>query len=326
MAVIDVHTHMMDEGWARLLDEHGGDYRIDRVPGGPRGIRARGAPLMTMTPAMFDYRQRIADMDAAGVDLAIVSLTCPNVYWGGREISLRAARIINDSMAAAQRDHPDRIRWLASLPWQYPQDAVAELDRACAAGAVGVMVLANISGLSLSDSSLEPIWTEIDRRALPVLVHPSTPPGVEHLDMTRYYLVATVGFPFDTTLGIARLIFDGFFDRFPNLKLIASHAGGALPYIASRMDHWFGTFSELRVKAEHPPSEYLRHIYFDAVTYEQRALELCVAAAGGDHVLYGSDYPHKVGDMAGCLERVNSLDSRTAQGIRGANAERVFNL
>jgi len=281
---------------------------------------------MTMTPAMFDYRKRLSDMDAAGVDVAVVSLTCPNVYWGSQEISSTAARIINDSMASAQREYPDRIRWLASLPWQYPQAAIAELDRACAAGAVGVMVLANISGMSLSDPSVEPIWAEIDRRALPVLVHPSVVPGVQHLDMNDYYLVATVGFPFDTTLGVARLIFDGFFDRFPNLKLIASHAGGALPYIASRMDHWHKTFDELRVNTKHTPSDYLGHLYFDAVTYERESLALCLGVGGAEHVLYGSDYPHKVGDMKGCLARVDELPSTTAQAIRGANAERIFAL
>lgn len=326
MTVIDVHTHMMSDEWAKLVEEHGGEYRIDSVPGGPRGIRAGGAPLMTMTPAMFDYRQRITDMDAAGVDLAIVSLTCPNVYWGGPEFSLKAAKVINDSMTGAQRDYPDRIRWLASLPWQYPDAAIAELDRACAAGAVGVMVLANIAGMSLSDPSIEPIWAEIDRRALPVLVHPSMIPGVEQLDMTQYYLTATVGFPFDTTLGIARLIFDGFFDRFPNLKLIASHAGGALPYIASRMDHWHRTFDELRVNTKHTPGDYLGHIYYDAVIYENLALQLCLAAGGSEHVLYGSDYPHKVGDMSGCLQRVDELSSGTARAVRGANAERIFEL
>lgn len=326
MTVIDVHTHMMSDDWARLLDDHGGEYRIDQVPGGPRGIRAHGAPLMTMTPAMFDYERRLSDMDAAGVDVAIVSLTCPNVYWGGQEVSSAAARIINDSMASAQREYPDRIRWLASLPWQYPQDAIAELDRACAAGAVGVMVLANISGMSLSDPSLEPIWAEIDRRALPVLVHPSVVPGVQQLDMNDYYLVATVGFPFDTSLAVARLIFDGFFDRFPNLKLIASHAGGALPFISSRMDHWHKTFDELRVNTKHNPSDYLGHIYFDSVIYERAALELCLGLGGAEHVLYGSDYPHKVGDMKGCLARVDELTSGTALAIRGANAERVFTL
>jgi aminocarboxymuconate-semialdehyde decarboxylase len=92
------------------------------------------------------------------------------------------------------------------------------------------------------------------------------------------------------------------------------------------MDHWYRTFEELRVDTEHPPSEYLGHIYFDAVTYEPAALELCVGVGGAEHVLYGSDYPHKVGDMTGCLSRVDALPAATARAIRGANAERVFAL
>lgn len=326
MTVIDVHTHMLNEQWVALLAEHGGHYRVEAVPGGNRGVRAGNAPMMTITPAMFDYEQRIADMDAAGVDLAVISLTCPNVYWGSADVSLRAARSVNDSMAEAQRAFPDRIRWLASLPWQFPERAVDELDRACNAGAVGVMVLANIDGASLSDAQFAPVWAEIDRRALPVLIHPSAPPGVDQLDMAQYYLVATVGFPFDTTLAVGRLIFDGFLDRFPHVKLIAGHAGGALPYIASRMDHWHQTFEELRAGVQQAPSEYLRRIYFDSVTYAREPLELCIGAAGAGNVLYGSDYPHKVGDMKGRLELVHALGEPTARAVQGANAQRLFEL
>ncbi len=326
MAVVDVHTHMLTEEWVTLLSEHGGRYRVEPVPGGNRGVRIGDAPMMTITDGMFDYDKRISDMDKAGVDVAVVSLTCPNVYWGGEAISLRAAQLVNDSMSAAQRSFPDRIRWMASLPWQYPDRALAELDRACATGAVGVMVLANIDGASLSDPKFDEVWAEIDRRALPVLVHPSAPPGIEALDLARHYLVATVGFTFDTTLAVGRLIFDGFLDRFPNLKLIAAHAGGALPYLVSRMDHWHRTYEELRQHAPDAPSEYARRVYFDSVTYDRRALELCVAIAGPDHVMYGSDYPHKVGDMSGCLELVDTLSDSVASAIRGGNAERIFQL
>lgn len=326
MAVVDVHTHMLSEDWVRLLAEHGGRYRVEPVPGGNRGVRIGTAPMMTITDGMFDYDKRVVDMDKAGVDVAVVSLTCPNVYWGGEDISLRAAAVVNDSMADAQRGYPDRIRWMASLPWQYPARAIAELERACAAGAVGVMVLANIDGASLSDPRFAAIWAEIDRRALPVLVHPSAPPGADALDLGRHYLVATVGFTFDTTLAVGRLIFDGFLDRYPNLKLIAGHAGGALPYVISRMDHWHRTYEELRRDAAERPSEYARRVYFDSVTYDRRALELCVAVAGPDQVLYGSDYPHKVGDMAGCLELVDSLPGPVARAVRGANAQRIFQL
>ena len=119
--VIDVHTHCLTEAWFRLLQQHGAPrYTVRQVRGGLRAIHLDGAPFMTPVPAMFDYDLRITTMNEHGVDICIVSLTCPNCYWGGPEVSLQAARIMNDDMAAARAAYPDRIRWFASLPWQYP--------------------------------------------------------------------------------------------------------------------------------------------------------------------------------------------------------------
>ena len=165
-----------------------------------------------------------------------VGSATPNAYFGDAAISLEAARMVNDSMAEQQTLRPDRIRWLASLPWQHERLALEELDRALAQGAVGVMVIANIDGMSLTDPSFAPIWEAIDRRALPVLLHPTTPQGIQDMGMDEYGLVPPVGFTFDTTLAVSRMIFDGFFDRYPRLKLIASHGGGTLPYIAARLE------------------------------------------------------------------------------------------
>ena len=109
-----------------------------------------GAPFMTLLPGMWDYDLRIKAMDKAKVDVAIVSLTCPNCFFGGRATSLKAAQIVNDSMAEQQRARPDRIRWFASIPWQYADDAKAELARCVKAGAVGVMQLANVVGEDLT--------------------------------------------------------------------------------------------------------------------------------------------------------------------------------
>lgn len=326
MTVIDVHTHMLDEHWLAMLQQHGNSYSLGEVPGGQQAIHVAGAPFMTLTPGMFDYSLRVQAMDEAGVDIAIVSLTSPNVLWGGREVSRQIARTTNDGMAKAQGTYPTRIRWLASLPWQYPGDAVDELARAHEAGAVGVMVLANIAGESLNHERFAPVWTEIDRRGLPVLVHPTSPPGVEQMDMSRHNLVAAVGFALDTTLAIARLVFAGFLDRFPNVKLIAAHGGGALPYLAGRMDQWHRSFAGSREHIAALPSEYLGRVYYDAVLYDLAALELCVRLGGPENVLYGSDYPHNVGDMAGCLSRVDALSPEVAKLVRGANAARIFGL
>jgi len=325
--VIDVHTHCLTEAWFALLQEHGGPrYTVKEVRGGLRAIHLDGAPFMTPVPAMFDYDLRLQAMDTHGVDLGIVSLTCPNCYWGGPEVSLQAARIMNDDMAAAQTAHPDRLRWLASLPWQYPELALVELDRACDAGARGVMVLANVDGRPLTDPAFASIWTAIDARGLPVLVHPTAPPGVAEMDMARFQLTASIGFTFDTSLAIARMIYDGFFDRYRKLSIIASHGGGALPYLISRMDQCFDNIPACREKISVRPSEYLPRIYADAVVFAPAVIALCVNTFGADNVMYGSDYPHTIGDMPGCLARVNGLPAATRDNVRGRNAQRIFRL
>jgi aminocarboxymuconate-semialdehyde decarboxylase len=308
--VIDVHTHCLTEAWFDLLQEHGGPrYTVKAVRGGLRAIHLDGAPFMTPVPPMFDYDLRLRTMDECGVDICVVSLTCPNVFWGGPEISTKAARIMNDDMAAAQKAHPGRLRWLASIPWQYPERALAELERACAAGASGVMVLANIDGRSLTDDAFAPIWAAIDARALPVLVHPTAPPGVADMDMVRFQLTASLGFTFDTSLAVARMIYDGF-----------------LPYLIARMDQCFDNIPACREKIDARPSTYMPRIYADAVVFAPEALALCVHAFGADNVLYGSDYPHTIGDMPGCLARVNALPGGQRDKVRGLNARRIFGL
>src|SRR5260370_10881461 len=174
---------------------------------------------------------------------------------------------MNDDMARAQSEWPDRIRWMASLPWQYPDKAVAELERACAKGAVGVIVLANVNGESLTDAKFAPVWQAIDRRGLPVLMHPTAPPGMPDMDMRVYNLIASVGFMFDTTLAVARRIFAGVFDAYPNLKLIASHAGAALPYLVGRFHMCFENMNACRLKIARKPAEDLRAIYYSSPTY-----------------------------------------------------------
>jgi aminocarboxymuconate-semialdehyde decarboxylase len=201
---------------------------VQPVPNGGECIFRREVPVTVPTAGHFDYALRIQDMDAAGVDMAVVSLTCPNVYWGGRDISRLAASTVNKEMAAAQATYPDRIRWFASLPWEHPQDAVDELRRAFAGGAVGVMVLANVAGRSLTDPEFAPIWAAINDLALPVLLHPTDPPGVDVMDMRKYDL------------------------------------------------SW-------------PPSEYLREIYYDCITYDRGTLEHLVDVVSPSQVLFGSD-------------------------------------
>jgi len=323
--VIDVHTHMLTHDYVSLLEQHGGPtYTLKTVTGGLRAIHLHDAPFMTPVPEMFDYPARIQMMDTVGIDVSVISLSCPNVYWGGPDVSLKAARLMNDDMAAARERHQGRIEYFCSLPWQHAELAVAELKRARARGACGVMVLANIDGQPLTAPQFAPIWKVIDDAALPVLIHPTAPPGVQAMQMSEFQLTASIGFTFDTTLAVGRMLYDGFFDRYTQLKIIASHGAGALPYLIGRLDQCFRHIPACRTKTQAAPSSYLGRLYADSVVFTQQALDLCLEVFGDDQVLFGSDYPHTIGDPVGCLAKVNSLLGARREKVRGHNAQRIF--
>jgi aminocarboxymuconate-semialdehyde decarboxylase len=323
--VIDVHTHMLTHEYVSLLERHGGPaYTLKPVAGGLRAIHLHDAPFMTPVPEMFDYPARLEMMQRVGIDVSVISLSCPNVYWGGPEASLKAARLMNDDMAAARERYKGKIEYFCSLPWQHAELAVAELKRAHARGACGVMVLANIDGAPLTAPEFAPIWRAIDALALPVLIHPSAPPGVQAMQMHEFQLTASIGFTFDTTLAVGRMLYDGFFDRHTQLKIIASHGAGALPYLMGRLDQCFRNIPACRTKTASPPSSYMGRLYADSVVFTQEALDLCLHVFGEDQVLYGSDYPHTIGDPVGCLAKVNSLFGAQREKVRGGNAQRIF--
>ena len=326
MAIVDVHTHMFTRHWLELLRAHGEPYHVVVRPDGREEIYRHETPVVFPQPGHFDYDIRIREMDRAGIDVSIVSLTCPNVYWGPAEVSLEAARESNDSMAAAEQAYPGRIKWFTSLPWQHPALAVDELRRTCDLGAAGVMVIANVAGRSLTEPAFEPIWGEIDARGLPVLVHPGEPPGADLMDMGRYDLSWSVGFMFDTTLAITRMIFDGFMDRFPRVELIVAHGGAALPYLVGRFEKGDEVELPSRRRMALKPTEYLKRLWYDCITYDLGALRYLISVVGPDRVLFGTDWPHQVHDVYGSITNTGALPPHERDAIRGDNARRLFGL
>jgi len=144
--------------------------------------------------------------------------------------------------------------------------------------------------------------------------------------MAVYQLSASVGFTFDSTLAVSRMIFDGFFDRYPKLKLIVAHGGGTLPFLASRLDRCYDVIAACRTKIAERPSTYLKRIYADSILYSREALQSTLQAFGEDRVLFGSDYPHNISDMIGILARINELPPAARDKLRGGNAQRVFGI
>jgi aminocarboxymuconate-semialdehyde decarboxylase len=144
--------------------------------------------------------------------------------------------------------------------------------------------------------------------------------------MTEYWLMPLVGFLMDTTLAAAHLVFAGVTERFPRIRWVLGHLGGAIPYLAERLDRGFSAFKECREHITRPPSEHLRRFYYDTVNFDANALKLAIAFAGADHVMAGSDYPHQIGSIPKMLSSLRSLDidESAKAGILGGNAARLL--
>jgi len=330
MPLIDVHNHILSREYTDLLARHGGHrYSLAQDAEGRTVVMRAGARFMTFTEPMFDPELRFPAMDEVGVAIELLSYTCPNAYWAEGALAAEVARVMNDHLAEVCARWPARFRGLASVPLQDVDLALKELERAVdRLGMVGLIVLANVNETPLDDPRFEPFWAALNERRLPVLLHPTVPPGVDAMGMDRYGLVPSIGFMIDTTLAVTRMIFAGVFERHPDWPLIVSHAGATLPFIAGRLDQCHRFIPDARARISRLPTEYLKGLYYDTVCYDEEALLLAYKLAGPRHLLYGSDYPHNIGDMAGCARRIDALPIGEGEKelVRSGNARRLFNL
>ena len=273
----------------------------------------------------IDYRQRV--LDEHGVDVQVLTFTTPGVHVETPELAVEWARMVNDAFAQIVRERGGRFTALATLPLNDPAAAVAELERAMRVlGLPGAMVFSNVNHVALSDARFEPLWqTAHDLQAV-IYIHPTDPLGVEA--MTDYWLMPLVGFLFDTTLAASRLVFSGVVERHPNIRWVLTHLGGAIPYLAERLDRGYRAFAECRAQIGRPPSEYLREFYLDTVNFDPSALRLALDFAGPDRILAGSDYPHQIGSIPLMFDTIRSLDvdDTVRRRIFGENAARLLGL
>jgi aminocarboxymuconate-semialdehyde decarboxylase len=271
------------------------------------------------------YRQKVLERE--GVDTQIITLTTPGTHVEPPARAVRLARLVNDAFAAIVRERSPRFAALATLPLSDPSASVAELRRAVTElGFPGAMLFSNVNGIALADTQFEPLYEEADRLGAVMHIHPTAPVGVEA--MTDYWLMPLVGFLFDTTLAAAKLVFAGVPERYPNIKWVLSHLGGAIPYLAERLDRGWRAFPDCQANITRPPSEYLCQFYFDTVNFDVRALKLAVDFAGASQILAGSDYPHQIGSIPLMKESLGAMDVSSAERnlILGKNAAALYRL
>jgi aminocarboxymuconate-semialdehyde decarboxylase len=271
----------------------------------------------------IDYRQSVLERE--GVDTQVITFTTPGTHVEPPDRAIRFARLVNDAFARIVRERSPRFNALATLPLNDATASVAELRRAMTElNLPGAMLFSNVNGVALADERYFPLYEEANRLGAVLHIHPTDPVGVEA--MTEFWLMPLVGFLFDTTLAAAKLVFAGVPERWPNIKWVLSHLGGAIPYLAERLDRGWRAFPECRDKISRPPSEYLRRFYFDSVNFDPAALKLAVDFAGVGQILAGSDYPHQIGSIPLMHESLAALgvSREERERIRGGNASRVY--
>lgn len=324
MPVIDFHNHYYPPAYLDALRAGPSAVRVTLDEEGNPWLHYPGDYNIAMRGHRdIDYREGV--LARAGVDAQVITLTTPGTHVETPAMAARLASLVNDAFAAVVSAKRGRFVALATLPLNDPAASVRELERACRQlGFRGAMVFSNINGVALSDARFWPVYEAANELGAVLHIHPTSPVGVEA--MTDYWLMPLVGFLFDTTLAAAKLVFSGVAERFPRIRWVLSHLGGAIPYLAERLDRGFHAFRECRANIQRPPSEYLRQFYYDTVNFDPRALQLAVDFAGAGQILAGSDYPHQIGSIEQMLASIRALEVSEAEraAILGGNAARLL--
>src|SRR5437588_4126016 len=274
------------------------------------------------------YDQRLADLDAMGIDLQLV-LPSPNqcYYTVPLDVAVKAAQMVNDGLAEYVAKKSDRFLALGSVPLIDGAEAAKELERCMKTlGMKGAEILTNVAGRELSDPAHAPFWKKAEELGALVIIHPNGFTDAKRF--TRFYFNNVIGNPLETTIALHYLIFDGVLELHPNLKILAVHGGGYLPAYSGRIDHAWGARSDSHGELPQPPTSYLKKIYFDTVVFTPHQLAQLIKLFGADQILMGTDYPFDMAefDPIAHVASVDGFDATTITAITGGNARSLLGL
>ncbi len=327
MTTIDFHNHVYPAEYIEEILAGPSAYQVTFDSANNPVLHSPG-DYNVLVPGHRLMDARKDDLKAVGIDKQIISLTAPGTLVETPERAVKLSRTVNDAFARIQQEHGDHFVALGTLPLNHPAASVRELERAILElGLKGIALFSNVNGLALSEQRFWPLYEKADALEVVFFMHPTYPVGVEA--MTDYMLMPLVGFPADTTLAAASLVFSGVVERFSRIKWVLGHLGGAVPYLAERLDRGYEAYEECRKNISSPPSEYLRdHFYYDTVNFDAKALKLAIDFAGTSHLVAGSDYPHQIGSLQKMLSSIRQLDVTEQEklGILGENAARLLRL
>ena len=271
---IDVHAHAFTPRFTNVLKK-----TVTR-------------PLAIRSIWEWDENRFLGEMDRWGVGLQVLSL--PQMYeyfdWDNRSPAVEMAQIANDEYGEICAKHPERFRMFASMPMMDADAACKELERASGLpGFSGISLCTHIRERALDEPQFAAFFEQVDARGLAMFLHPLERALPKEWNV--YRLDHLIGLPVDTTFSLSRLALSGFLDKYPDLKIIAAHVGGAIPFLTRRIERAFR-----EGKSEHKPSHYFRQLFYDTAGPTDEAIVACVARMFGvEQIVFGSDYPFGLG-------------------------------
>jgi len=300
------------------------------------------AQLAYYREGVFEFDKALTDVDVrrrrleAFDDLAqVLVLAVPPLEEAGPPaVAKELARFANDEMAELVRSHPDRFAgFAAALPWNDPEFAARELERATSElGALGAQLFTNVGGVPVDDPRFEPVLAEVEAREKTLWLHPTrnaTRADYVSEAFSDYGLWWSLGWPYETAAALSRLVYSGAMERHPNLRVIAHHGGGMVPHFSARLSMGPGA-RQTKDKLPRAPLDYFRRIYADTALFGAPHAVRCVLDFfGPDHVLFGTDMP--LGPPNAIDATIADLDSLglagdDLAGVYAGNAARLLGI
>lgn len=317
---IDMHSHVyIEEAWPLLQGRAGVDPNLNGLASG----------RMALDSATLDMR--LEEMDRQGIDVHVISIHPGQYhYFADADLADRVVRIQNDKIAEICAARPDRFVGLGAVAMQHPDLAVEQVDYAASTLELrGFIVGASVNGDDLIDPKFEPFWKKVEDLGVVVFMHPAIFPQVGTRFQGPGALVNSIGFPLDTTIALSKMIFDGFLDRFPGLRIVSAHGGGFLPSYIGRSDNCHTLLAPCQ-QMQRKPSEYMKgpQLYFDSLVYNAQNVRHLVDEAGASQIVIGTDFAFDIASYApvDTILETPGLSANEQIAILGGNAARLLKL
>ncbi len=326
--IIDIHGHIRTEGVDEEVSKFVPPMSLDSIKYASPLTRELNKKQGTdRHEELVGNAQRLKDMDKMCVDVMAISPQPPQFHYGAPDaLGQETAEKINNNIARAVEEAPDRLVGLGTVPLQNTEMAISELNRLTGElGLNGIEIGAQVGTDELSAERLEPFWARCEELDIPILLHPTSFASDR---LGAHYLTNIIGNPLDTTVAIHYLIFDGVIARYPGLKFVAVHGGGFAGAYSARMDHAWGQREDCCLHIDQPPTSYLKNFYFDTTVFSNDQLAYLASKFGSDKIVLGTDYPFDMGEYDP-TEHIMGLDdfSKNAkEAMCGLNAAKLLKV